>query len=213
MRESINRFYERLGRPIHFGSRWLLGFAVVPLIVAAFLPLWKIHFTAPQYPGGLHLYIYPYTIQGGNEGQDLPEINTLNHYVGMRKLDPAEFADLDFIPFALGALVLLTLRVAAIGDVRSLVDLAVLTSYFGVFSLGRFVYMLYTYGHNLDPRAPIHMDAFMPPVIGTKLMGNFTVSSYPALGTLPLTIFGAVVVLVALWHLVRAARPPRTAAA
>lgn len=37
----------------------------------------------------------------------------------------------------LGALVLLTLRVAAIGDVRSLVDLAALTFYFSVFSAGR----------------------------------------------------------------------------
>jgi hypothetical protein len=168
MRPAIARFYERLGRPILFGSRWVLGLAIVPLVIGAFVPLWRIHFEAPQYPKGLDLYVRSYTIEGGNGGIDLPEINTLNHYVGMRKLDPAEFADLDFIPFAIGALALLALRVAAIGDVRSLVDLAVLTGYFGAFSLGRFAYMLYTYGHDLDPRAPIRMEAFMPPILGRR---------------------------------------------
>ncbi|HSJ97551.1 MAG TPA: hypothetical protein VLC53_10790 [Myxococcota bacterium] len=205
MRPPIHRFYELLGRPIAFWSRWLLGLAVVPLVIGAFVPLWRIHFLAPQYPKGLDLYVRSYTIEGGNEGIDLPEINTLNHYVGMRKLDPAEFADLDFIPFAIGALALLGLRVAAIGDVRSLIDLAVLTVYFGAFSLGRFAYMLYTYGHDLDPKAPIHMDAFMPPIVGTKEMGNFTVSSFPELGTWLIGVFGAVVAGLALWHVARAA--------
>jgi hypothetical protein len=144
-----------------------LALAVIPLAFAATQKLWTLHFMAPQYPNGLDLYVYPYTIQGGNGGIDLPEINTLNHYVGMKKLDPSDFADLDFIPFAMGALALLALRVAVIGDVRALLDLAVLTGYFGVFALGRFVYMLYNYGHNLDPRAPITMDAFMPPIVGT----------------------------------------------
>jgi hypothetical protein len=38
----------------------------------------------------------------------------------MKKLDRADFTDLDWIPFAIGALALLALRVAAIGDVRAL---------------------------------------------------------------------------------------------
>jgi copper chaperone NosL len=201
------RFYERLGQPIRPWMRLLLVAAIVPLALGAAQRLWTIRFFAPQYPYGLELEVYTYTIAGGNEGKDLPEINTLNHYVGMQKLDPAEFADLDFLPFVIGALVLLTLRVAAIGDVRALVDLAVLTGYFGVFSLGRFVYMLYTYGHHLDPHAPIHMAGFMPPVIGTKAIANFSVSSYPALGTILITVFGITVVLLALWHLARALRP------
>jgi hypothetical protein len=124
----------------------------------------------------------------------------------MRPLDPAEFADLDFIPFAIGALALLALRVAAIGDVRSLIDLAVLTGYFGLFSLGRFVYMLYTYGHNLDPKAPIHMDGFMPPVLGTAEVGNFTVSSFPGAGTALVSVFAVAVMLLAAWHVLRAMR-------
>lgn len=209
MPTRTNRFYELLARPLLFWSRWLLALAVVPLVIGAFEPLWRIHFVAPQYPTGLDLYVRSYTIEGGNRGNDLPEINTLNHYVGMRKLDPADFADLDFIPFAIGALALLALRVAVIGDVRSLVDLAVLTGYFGAFSLGRFAYMLYTYGHDLDPKAPIRMAAFMPPILGTKPMGNFTVSSYPAFGTFLIGAFATVVVGLALWHLLRAMQHAR----
>jgi hypothetical protein len=205
----VDRFYEALGLPLLFWTRWLLVLAVVPLAIGAFVPLWQIHFEAPQYPKGLDLYVRSYTIEGGNRGIDLPEINTLNHYVGMQKLDPADFADLDFIPFAIGALALLALRVAAIGDVRSLVDLAALTGYFGAFSLGRFAYMLYRYGHDLDPKAPIRMDAFMPPILGVKEMGNFTVSSFPALGTALIGIFAAVVMGLALWHLLHALRIAR----
>lgn len=208
MSATMNRFYEVLGRPIQFWTRWLLALAVVPLVLGAFVPLWQIHFMAPQYPKGLDLYVRSYTIEGGNKGIDLPEINTLNHYVGMKKLDPADFADLDFIPFAIGALALLALRVAAIGDVRSLVDLAVLTGYFGAFSLGRFAYMLYRYGHDLDPRAAITMQAFMPPILGTKEMGNFTVSSFPTLGTYLIGIFATIVMGLTLWHLLRGLSEP-----
>jgi copper chaperone NosL len=207
MRRAFDRFYETLGHPLWARARWLLAFAVVPLLLSALWPLWNMRFDAPQYPDGLDLHVYAYTIEGGNDGHDIPEINVLNHYVGMRALDPADFADLDFIPFAIGALALLALRVAAVGDVRSLIDLAVLTAYFGLFSFGRFVYMLYTYGHHLDPKAPIHMEGFMPPILGTEEVGNFVVSSFPGPGSLLIGAFTLVVMAIAAWHVLR---PPET---
>lgn len=203
----LSGFYRHLSDPIVPWTRLALALAVIPLALASSLPLWRLHFEAPQYPKGLDLHVYTYTIEGGNGGVDLPEINTLNHYVGMRKPDPADFRDLDFLPFAMGALALLALRVAVIGDVRALLDLAVLTGYFGIFSLGRFVYMLYNYGHSLDPRAPIKMAAFMPPVIGSKQMGNFVVSSWPGPGTLLMLVFAGIVMGLALWHTLRPRRP------
>jgi len=210
---AIDRFYEVMSQPIAPWSRWVLALAVVPLVLSVLQPLWTIHFEAPQYPEGLDLYVYAYTIEGGNEGNDIHEINVLNHYVGMRPLDAAEFADLDFIPFAIGALALLALRVAAIGDVRSLIDLAVLTAYFGLFSLGRFVYMLYTYGHNLDPKAPIHMDGFMPPLFGSREVGNFVVASYPSPATVLIGLFAVAVMVLAAWHVLRALSGARAAPA
>jgi hypothetical protein len=211
MNDWLARFYQVLARPLIPWTRILLLLALIPLAWGATQRLWTIEFFAPQYPKGLELHVYSYSISGGNEGVDLTEINTLNHYVGMRALDPADFADLDFMPFAIGALLLLALRVAVIGDVRSLIDLAVLTGYFGLFGMARFAYMLYTYGHQLDPRAPIEMAGFMPPVWGTRTIANFTVSSYPSTGTILISIFGATVVLLALWQLWRGIRSPAPA--
>ena len=199
----LQGFYRHLADPLLPRTRIALALAVLPLVLATTQRLWTIEFMAPQYPKGLSLHIYSYTIAGGNDGVDLSEINTLNHYVGMKKLDPADFADLDFLPFALGILAVLALRVAAIGDVRALLDLAVLSGYVGLFSFGRFVFMLYNYGHNLDPQAPIRMEAFMPPILGSKQMANFMVESWPALGTFLLGAYGAVVVGFALWHTVK----------
>jgi hypothetical protein len=212
MSRWLDRFYRTLPAPLTLRVRWLLVLFLVPLALGATQRLWTIQFRAPQYPKGLELHVYAYTLGGGNEGLDLREINTLNHYVGMRKLDPADFADLDFIPFAIGGLVLLTLRVAAIGDVRSLLDLAVLSGYFGLFSLGRFVYTLYGYGHHLDPTAPIRMEGFMPPVVGTREIANFSVSSLPALGTLLISSYGAAVVGIAVYEaFLRRTQPPAAA--
>jgi len=202
MTRWLTTFYEQLDDPLVVRTRIALVLAIVPLALAATQKLWTIHFTAPQYPHGLDLHVYSYTIAGGNGGLDLSEINTLNHYVGMRKLDPAEFADLSFLPFAIGILAVIALRVAAIGDVRALLDLTVLTGYFGLFAFGRFIFMLYQYGHELDPRAPIQLATFMPPIIGTKQMANFTVSSWPALGTGLMVIYGAILMSFALWHAV-----------
>jgi len=208
----LYRFYTTLAQPLAPLSRLLLVALVVPLVVSSLQPLWSIRMFAPQYPAGLQLDIYTYTVVGGNEGRDLPEINTLNHYIGMHKIDRGELTDLDWMPFALGALVLLTLRVAAIGDVRSLIDLAVLTFYFSLFSAGRFAFKLYTYGHNLDPHAPIHMDPFTPAILGTKQIANFRTWSYPRGGTYLIGLFASAVVLLTLWHLRNVMRPATHAA-
>lgn len=163
---------------------------IVPLLVSLVFPLWRISLVAPQYPSGLYMEIFTYKLDGGNNGQHVKEINTLNHYIGMKTLDRAELTDLDWMPFGFGALALLALRVATIGNLRALVDLVVLTWYFSLFSLGRFVFKLYTYGHNLDPRAPIHMDPFMPALFGEKQLANFMTTSYPQAGTF---LYGAFV--------------------
>ena len=185
-----------LSRSIAPTTRAVLVAAIVPLLLAFAFPLWRIHMRAPQYPEGLDLSIYTYTVEGGRQNADLREINTLNHYIGMKTIDRAELSDLDWIPFALGALIVLTLRVAAIGDVRALVDITVMALYFCLFSAGRFVYKLYAYGHNLDPRAPVTVEPFTPPILGTQAVANFTVTSLPGLATLWIGLF--VLVLLAL---------------
>lgn len=206
-----DRFNRTLERPLAPWARLLLALAVVPLVLSFAYPLWNIHMVAPQYPEGLELDIYAYTIEAGNEGRDLQEINTLNHYIGMKALDKAEFTDLSWIPFAIGALALLALRVAVIGDVRSLVDLTVLTIYFSLFSAGRFVLQLYNYGHNLDPAAPFQMEPFTPAILGFKQIANFTTASMPRAATFLIGLYATVVAALMLWHLLRGSRPAAAA--
>lgn len=214
MQLAIDKFYAFLDRPLFMWSRLILLLIVIPLALTMTQPLWKISMTALQYPDGLYMEIYAHKIDGGNHGQHIKEINTLNHYIGMHKIDRAELSDLDWIPFALGLLIVLTLRCAAIGNVRSLVDLAVLALYVGVFAFGKFVYKLYVFGHNLDPDAPIKLEPFTPAIFGTKHIANFTTSSYPQLGSLYIGIFFAGVLGVLGWHLIagrRQALRPRAA--
>jgi copper chaperone NosL len=189
MRLYIDAFYDFLGRPLDKRLRPLLALLVVPLVLALWQPLWRISMEAPQYPGGLYMDVYAYKVEGGNGGQHLQEINTLNHYIGMHALDAAAFVDTAWIPFALGALAIFALRVAAIGSVRGLVDLAVMTTYVSLFAFGRFVYMLYTFGHHLNPQAPVKVAPFMPAVVGSKQIANFTTHSLPQLGSLLLGLF------------------------
>lgn len=203
IKKSLELFYEFLDKPLYLWSRFALVIAVIPLIVSFSMPLWNIFMIAPQYPEGLTLDIYAHRIAGGNDDQHIQEINTLNHYIGMAPIDRARLNDLDWIPFAIGVLVILTLRCAAIGNVRALIDLVVFTVYFSLFSLARFVYMLYQMGHNLDSRAPVTIEPFMPVVIGTKQVANFTVSSYPRGASVALGIYVAIILVLMTWHLVR----------
>jgi hypothetical protein len=138
---------------------------------------------APQYPEGLHLDIYSYRLEPGNDGRDLGEINILNHYIGMQTITRDELRDLDWIPFALGGLALLALRAAVIGNVRSMIDMSVLTAYVTLVAIARFVYMLYSFGHQLDPAAPMDVEPFTPAIVGVKQVANFTTYSFPRTGS------------------------------
>ena len=201
MKHPLQRFYEFLDRPLHGTARIVLALAVVPLVLSFSAPLWKIRLEAPQYPKGLYMEIYAHKLDGGDGGRHIKEINTLNHYIGMHKIDRAELSDLDWIPFALGVLALLTLRCAVIGNVRALVDLAVITFYVSAFSMGRFVYKLFVFGHNLDPAAPFKVEPFTPAILGSKQIANFTTISTPQLGSFLVAGFATIILGVTVWQL------------
>lgn len=187
-----------LRRPLSLTSRVLLLAAAAALVAAIFLPLWKIHLVAPQYREGLALHIYAHKLVGGNGGQDLHEINTLNHYIGMKPIAQADFVEMTWLPFALGAFALLALRAMFIGRMQSLVDLVVLFVYFTTFSLINFYTRLYNYGHELDPRAPMTIEPFMPVMIGSQKIANFIQSSLPQSGALCLGLVPLLIIL-AMW--------------
>jgi hypothetical protein len=196
----VSKLLGRAGRfldlTIELGPRGLLVLAGLLLIPIYFFPLWDMTMFAPQYPGGLRLHIYSYKLDGGNGGQDVKEINLLNHYIGMRDLEASDFTEFKWMPFVVGGLGLLFLRAAAFGKMAQLVDVLALYGYFSLFSLGSFAFKLYSYGHHLAPNAAVKVAPFMPPMFGARQLANFEVYSYPAagsyaLGLVPLLLLAA----------------------
>jgi len=198
MASYYDRFLKALGRPLTPLSRGLVALAALLIVASMFVPLWHMTFVAQQYPEGLDLWIYSHDLVGGDDGNDLNEINILNHYIGMAELEPADFSELKWLPLVIGLIIVLTLRVAAIGDLRSLVDIGVLAAYFGAFSLWSFWYRLGYYGANLDPKASVQVEPFMPPIFGYKLVGQFDVWSYPTWGSYLFFAYGLLLV-IAVW--------------
>ena len=176
-------------------ARIVVAAAGVLLVLALLFPLWKMTMFAGQFPEGIRMEIFAHKLVGGNNGADLQGINILNHYIGMRELAAADFPEMKFIPFALGMFVLLGLRAAVFARVSNVVDLLVLFSYFGLFSLGAFVYRMYSYGHNLSPDAAIKVPPFTPPIFGHQHIANFDVYSYPGPGTYILGVYAQVLIL------------------
>jgi copper chaperone NosL len=162
-------------------ERGLILFAAVVLLPVFFLPvlpIWHMHMRAPQYPEGLNLAIYTNTIRG-----DVDKINTLNHYVGMKAITTADFREFTYMPQLLTGFGVLALLAGLTGR-RWLAMLGWLGfTAFAAYMFRDYVLWLYRYGHDLDPRAAIKLQAFTPPVIGYQKMANFKVWSYPGLGT------------------------------
>ena len=107
------------------GPRLMLLLAAVLTAAIYLFPLWTLTMFAPQYPDGLRLDIYSYKLEGGNNGQDVKEINLLNHYIGMKDLAEQDFTEFKWMPFVVGALGLLFLRAAVHGTVGHLLDVVV----------------------------------------------------------------------------------------
>jgi copper chaperone NosL len=203
MHEKISNLlrweFRFLARPLNAWSRLLLLLAAAAIVASIFFPLWKMHLVAPQYSDGLDLYIHSYKIVGGGlNGQHLVEINTLNHYIGMAPIVQADFLEMRWMPFMFGLITLLILRSVVFGQMGNVIDLFAVYCYFGIFSIGSFWYRLYQYGHNLDPRAPMHIKPFTPLLLGTKQIANFRESSYPELGAILLCV-SVLLILVAGW--------------
>ena len=165
-------------------SRLLAAAASILLIGMFVWPIWRIDLTAPQYPEGLGMEIRISTIQGLTP-YDLDRINNLNHYIGMKAIQPEAIPELAFMPWLVGGLIVTGLIIAALGR-RPL-----LYAWTGAFAavaaagVADFWRWAYDYGHNLDfENAIIKVPgmSYQPPLIGTKQLLNFTATSWPGPG-------------------------------
>ena len=167
-------------------SRLLVLLSSALVLVALATPLWRIRLVAPQYPEGLGMDIRAGSVRGTRE-HDLQSINSLNHYIGMKAIEPEEIEELRIIPWCIVGLAVLGFGVAAMG--RRWLAIGWLASFaiLGVVALSDFYHWEYEYGHELDrAHAIISVPGmtYQPPLIGSKQLLNFTASSWPTTGAI-----------------------------
>lgn len=161
-------------------SRKILLACAVALLVVLFVPLWQIELSAPQYPEGLVLKMYPNKIAG-----NVDVINGLNHYIGMKTLHTNDFLEFTVLPYIIGVFAVFCLAVATFLRTSGWLS-AVFISFvvFGIVAMADFWRWEYQYGHDLDPNAAINVPgmSYQPPLIGYKQLLNFGTYSIPDVG-------------------------------
>ena len=171
-------------------SRILISLSALLLIIAYFLPLWRIELEAPQYPEGLGMKIWLHGITG-----NIAQINGLNHYIGMKHIVPADFIEFQLVPYIYSVLILSGI-LAAIKGCRTMLKICLfLLLAFATAGLIDFYVWEYNYGHNLDPTAAIKIDgmSYQPPLIGYKQLLNFLAGSFPDWGGMLIAVSIAIV--------------------
>ena len=157
--------------------------AVVFLLALFFFPMWKIVLIAPQYPDGVTLYIWIDKL-GGESPSTLQNINILNHYIGMKSIEPDSIPELRFMKYVVMGLIALGIAIGLIGKHRGYLLWTILLVIVCAVGMYDFYLWEYDYGHNLSPTAPIKIPGmvYQPPLIGQKYLLNFLAKSYPHIG-------------------------------
>ena len=184
--------------------RLLTLIAAVLMIGVYFFPLWNVRLTAPQYPEGLGMHIRINTVEGATEN-DLNNINNLNHYIGMKRIEPESIPELRFMPWIVAAIIATGVAAAAVGRRRVIYAWTLLFMVVALAGMVDFWKWEYDYGHNLDNEhavLKIPGMTYQPPLIGAKQLLNFRATSWPALGGIlaGLAIALAVLAVVLAWR-------------
>jgi len=179
-----------------------LSLARIALLVSIFLPYWHMELIAPQYPEGLGVTAYVNRLEG-----NVREIDSLNHYIGMRPLGEAAKLERSLSIVALIALVLLVEGATYI-HTRWAALVAIPAILFPAIFLGDLYYWLNDFGQNLDPKAALSssIQPFTPPILGTGMVGQFETRAAMGLG-LQLAIAASVLAVIGLYLHRRAYKP------
>jgi nitrous oxidase accessory protein len=156
----------------------LFALGIAALCASVLVPYWKLRVVAPQYPKGLVLVIHLNNISG-----DVQEINTLNHYIGMRRIDDAarmerKFAIPGIIVVAFSLLAALWFRK------RWSFWFAIPAILFPLIFAVDLYWWLSDSGLNLNPKAPLSssIEPFIPPLFGRGKIAQFQAFAQFGLG-------------------------------
>ncbi len=160
-------------------GRMAFVFSGLALFSILFFPMWQIQLSAPQYPEGLVLLIFPNKI-GGN----VDIINGLNHYIGMKTMHTSDFFEFTILPYIICFFSGLFIISGLVGKKKLANASFILFVCFGIIAMVDFWKWEYNYGHTLNPDAAIIVPgmSYQPPLIGFKQLLNFGAYSIPDIG-------------------------------
>ena len=166
-------------------SRIVMIIGSLMLLLVFLFPLWSISLEAPQFPEGINMYIWVNQITGDTEST-LQNMNILNHYIGMQKIEPDSIPELQYFPYIVVFMSVIGVLFGIVGNRKLFLTWIILMIILGVLGIYDFYLWEYDYGHNLDPHAPIKVPGmvYQPPLFGSEWLLNFRATSYPALGSL-----------------------------
>ncbi|MFN8590100.1 MAG: cytochrome C [Thermomicrobiales bacterium] len=166
------------------------------LLVSLLLPYWGITLHAPQYPKGLRIEAFAYQLSG-----DVSEVDGLNHYIGMMKLDTAAVFERQIALFAIPLIALVTVVSLGLRGVwRTLARLPIII--FPVVFVADLFAWLYYAGHNLDPHAALSssIKPFTPHIVGVGMIGQFSTEAMFMSGFWLAAIAALLVLAATIWQ-------------
>ncbi len=203
MQEQENETVAVAGSPdTYVLPTMVLMLGAMLIVVSIFFPYWEMTLHAPQYPDGLHVELYVNKMTG-----DVQEIDGLNHYIGMPKLEEAGKLERSFSGLAIGALALLLMAAVFVHNQWAAI-LALPALLYPLIFLADLFYWLYTFGHNLDPTAALSssIEPFTPTLLGTGVIGQFKTTAMVDTGFW-LAVLGSFVILAGLYFHREAYKP------
>jgi hypothetical protein len=163
--------------------------SAVFILSSYFFPYWKFTLIAPQYPQGLRVQVYLSKLKG-----DVSELDILNHYIGMKKMEEAAQFERKI---ALFGIIVLSLFSLFFSFLEEKVRFFVLPSLaFPLIFIGDLFFWMYRFGHELDPNAPIKITPFTPKILGEGIVAQFKTYATFGLGFY-LAILGFIFVFLA----------------
>jgi copper chaperone NosL len=168
----------KMAKKLSVGSMASL-FGAAGLIFASIkFPWWGMKFYAPQYREGLDIIVYPSKLEG-----NIDIVNGLNHYIGMAPFSNESFPELQYLPGLITGLAAIIIIVALLRRKNLLyipAGLLIVGGAVGIYDMKRW---LTKFGTELDPKAPIELEPFVPPIIGENILANFVTHSYFTTGS------------------------------
>lgn len=156
----------------------LVVIAAIAVLASMALPYWDLTLHAPQYPRGLQIQATISEMRG-----QVFEVDGLNHYIGMMKLEDAAKLERRLAPFIIPVIALLAVASVWVRGRWKWLLVLPLIIYPIAFVVDLSAWLYYA-GHSLDPRAALSssIKPFTPRVLGVGTIGQFSTEAHFAIG-------------------------------